>query len=54
MWFFICPFLNMLLADKVKQAIKQLENVTGIKLREAFQELRKEVSIGMVVVKKHE
>merc|ERR1711942_572423 len=30
--------------DKVKQAIKQLENVTGIKLREASQELRKEVS----------
>merc|ERR1711942_409198 len=34
--------------DKVKQAIKQLENVTGIKLREAFQELRKEVSIDKV------
>jgi len=34
--------------DKVKQAIKQLENVTGVKLREAFQELRKEVSIDKV------
>ena len=52
--------LNMLLADEVKQAIEQLENVTGIKLREAMQELnnylagRKEISNGMVVVKKHE
>ena len=48
----------MLLADEVKQAIEQLENVTGTKLGEAIQELNtylaghKEVINGMVVVKK--